>query len=471
MKKLLLLPLLILIPMLSNAQEKYFHDLKGMEDSEGVTQLFYRIYEEFDLGTAHCGIEWRDDILHLNTSTMTDSTFYPSFDHVITCSPYDISYQNTPDFIFMDGNMSKWIKIDAYQNASLIGSSNAYTYNGSFFDGYARDLGLGKNDTLKFVMMNLEYKNSASIVLHNDSLPSIMYPYDRLVKVASNDEETCTEVGSACYFGATDSVIYHDFNFLTVDIRDSSKVFYQRNDSLFFSDYRADTLHFLNDTQKWSVANSFAFIGQQEAFLAVIDSSVVYSGTNSRTIFSYPNPVFIASEFDENIVFIASGKSVYRWDEINWDSFTEETVPESVFLETEYEITGLYKKPNSEILYVLTTDALLIVENGKAKSLKTLPVSNEPEPTSLPNDITLFQNYPNPFNPSTVISFQLPVSSSVKLDVFDILGRKIATLIDGKTSAGLQEVTFNAQGLSSGMYFYRLETNGFTLTKRLTIIK
>ena len=69
---------------------------------------------------------------------------------------------------------------------------------------------------------------------------------------------------------------------------------------------------------------------------------------------------------------------------------------------------------------------------------------------------TLEQNYPNPFNPSTVISYQLPVSSDVTLKVYDVLGNEVATLVNEEKSAGSYEVEFSADGLTSGIYFYKL---------------
>lgn len=96
-------------------------------------------------------------------------------------------------------------------------------------------------------------------------------------------------------------------------------------------------------------------------------------------------------------------------------------------------------------------------------------VSKESEISS--PKIALHQNYPNPFNPNTVIRYQLPVSSTVSLKVFDLLGREVAVLVDGKVTAGTHEVTFNASGLSSGVYFYQLQTNDFLDTKQFTLIK
>lgn len=83
----------------------------------------------------------------------------------------------------------------------------------------------------------------------------------------------------------------------------------------------------------------------------------------------------------------------------------------------------------------------------------------------------LQQNYPNPFNPSTTISFALPKSSNVTLKLFDMFGRELATLAQGKFSAGRHHVVFDATSFSSGVYFYRLQAKEFSQTRRLTLIK
>jgi hypothetical protein len=81
------------------------------------------------------------------------------------------------------------------------------------------------------------------------------------------------------------------------------------------------------------------------------------------------------------------------------------------------------------------------------------------------------KSYPNPFNPETRISFRIEKESNVKLVIFDILGRTVATLIDKKLSDGTHGVTWNAANLNSGVYFYRLETDFYTETKKLVLIK
>ena len=100
-----------------------------------------------------------------------------------------------------------------------------------------------------------------------------------------------------------------------------------------------------------------------------------------------------------------------------------------------------------------------------------LSVSNE-SAAELPTTVELRQNYPNPFNPSTTIAFGLPQSGKVTLEVFDLLGRKVATLLNGQNkTAGRHTINFDASSLSSGMYIYRLQAGNSVMTKKLTLIK
>jgi len=84
----------------------------------------------------------------------------------------------------------------------------------------------------------------------------------------------------------------------------------------------------------------------------------------------------------------------------------------------------------------------------------------------------LFQNYPNPFNPTTTIKYALPKASKVKLEVFNVLGQKVAVLVNTHKAAGYHQVTFNGSGLPSGVYYYRMETDkGFVQTRKLVLLK
>ena len=89
----------------------------------------------------------------------------------------------------------------------------------------------------------------------------------------------------------------------------------------------------------------------------------------------------------------------------------------------------------------------------------------------IPKSFELNQNYPNPFNPETKIKFGLPKESSVKIDIYDVSGRLVETLVNQNFNAGTYEVTWNASDLSSGVYFYKLQTEGFSETKRMVLTK
>jgi hypothetical protein len=92
-------------------------------------------------------------------------------------------------------------------------------------------------------------------------------------------------------------------------------------------------------------------------------------------------------------------------------------------------------------------------------------------PTTTVKDFALNQNYPNPFNPSTRISYRLSRSSTVKLVVYDISGRLIMTLVNEPQNSGSYSIEFNSSQLASGIYFYRLETEHFTRTRSMVLIK
>jgi mannan endo-1,4-beta-mannosidase len=87
------------------------------------------------------------------------------------------------------------------------------------------------------------------------------------------------------------------------------------------------------------------------------------------------------------------------------------------------------------------------------------------------SEFKMYSNYPNPFNPFTVIQLDLPKAGFVKLKVFDILGREVATLMNEKKQAGIYKVKFNAEGLLSGIYIYRIVTGDFVQTRRMILMK
>jgi len=118
-------------------------------------------------------------------------------------------------------------------------------------------------------------------------------------------------------------------------------------------------------------------------------------------------------------------------------------------------------------------------ENWKASAGHGSPGSKNSVTTTLeemnykiiPDKFILSQNYPNPFNPATTISYSLPKAGNVTLKVYDILGREVAVLVDENKSAGNYHAIWNASGVTSGIYFYRITSGTFTETKKLMLMK
>ncbi len=149
---------------------------------------------------------------------------------------------------------------------------------------------------------------------------------------------------------------------------------------------------------------------------------------------------------------------------------------------------GVQRLPNGNTLIAESTSGYLFEVNNSGvtqwsytpggeivRALRYPPnyitsISQE-EINNAPVMFELFQNYPNPFNPSTTIKFNLLKSGNTKLSVFDASGREVANLIDGNMSAGVHEISYRPENLTSGVYFYRLTTKDFSDTKRMLLIK
>jgi hypothetical protein len=109
---------------------------------------------------------------------------------------------------------------------------------------------------------------------------------------------------------------------------------------------------------------------------------------------------------------------------------------------------------------VYTSDAFVLLN----------PLSAD-ENTSLPTQFRIHQNYPNPFNARTKIKFELPASSQVTIEIYDLLGRKIETLSNAQYEAGYHDITWNADGHPSGLYFYIMRAGDYSKVSKMMLIK
>ena len=95
-----------------------------------------------------------------------------------------------------------------------------------------------------------------------------------------------------------------------------------------------------------------------------------------------------------------------------------------------------------------------------------------PEPLPAPADVLGFaQNFPNPFGETTTIRYSLPQSMVIRLRVYDVLGREVATLVDGRQASGIYTVEFDGASIPSGIYFYRIEMDHLRSTKPMTLTR
>ena len=100
-----------------------------------------------------------------------------------------------------------------------------------------------------------------------------------------------------------------------------------------------------------------------------------------------------------------------------------------------------------------------------------VPIQNTSVTQTIPYEFQLYQNYPNPFNPETTIGYNVQTASKVSLKVYDVLGREVATLVNEYKQAGSYVTTLRATSLPGGVYFYRMHADGYSETKKMTLVK
>lgn len=112
------------------------------------------------------------------------------------------------------------------------------------------------------------------------------------------------------------------------------------------------------------------------------------------------------------------------------------------------------------------------LSGGSSGVTNVVPTALESESPDLPRQFRLTQNYPNPFNPSTTITYELPRSADVKIEIYNTIGARVALFDEGRRYTGVHKVQFDASSLASGLYLYRLIADGALIsTKKMTLIK
>jgi hypothetical protein len=286
----------------------------------------------------------------------------------------------------------------------------------------------------------------------------------------------------------------------------TSKVLFAYDDVVFAAGDN-NTYRSTNNGNSWTsiytpvMISTIARIG--DVFLAGnsgMETGALIRSTNKGSNWEYVNPGYLPFGIvsKDSIFYILNYNGFYKSTNlgVNWVSFASDYsgggVNKMYVVDNKFVIvsqSGVYTSSNNGAnwisrsnglpavnepysLVVTGTNVFLTISSrGVWKMSKTelMPVENIS--SEVPSKYSLGQNYPNPFNPMCNVQFTMCNAGNVRLVVYDIQGREVQTLVNEKLSAGTYEVKFDGSMLTSGVYFYRLITEGFSETKRMILIK
>ena len=203
------------------------------------------------------------------------------------------------------------------------------------------------------------------------------------------------------------------------------------------------------------------FVGTAKGIFYSSDEGDNWDGLNNAFPFPTNPPEIRNIAFDVNGSLFASTWGQGVWSSLDWQA----------------DALGEFALKSANILDISVSNGFVHVLTDTGATYKfayegrSSSVDTEDETAELPSGFALDQNYPNPFNPTTSIAFSLPQSAAVNLTVYDVLGRRVATLVNGNLAAGQHTVQFEASSLPSGMYLYRLSTPNGSITQKMMLLK
>ncbi len=445
---------MVFVPGLADAQmwNVKIHDLEGFEDSTGTTQLFYRFYQLEAPDDDEYPRTHRNHVYNLNTATKEDSLFFRDGYYVVFNGPlWGTESETTVDYLFPNQTTDTYLHSAYYcvtdcswglsvQDSAIIGGYG-YWPPRLIRDPVRSDRIFAAQDTGALVISQQNGNWSVDSVM-TDSL-DISF---RLISIHTKQKNLA--------FGVSGDRLVRSTIGNSFKVVDTARV-WSENTEFFFD--RDSTVIYARDLRKGdhqSIRKSVLYRSNQSGQAGTWqrlerDTSFIAFETNPGQDKIYKS--------SENKVLVSSNKG---------DDF-------QILATFQQRVTGMYQPDNaSSVLYVSTRSDIWKMEGGnKVESLKHVELSVEDARNTIPDKITLRPNYPNPFNPSTQIEFSLPQASDVQLTVYDVLGRRVATLINGKRQAGQHSVTFDASNLASGVYIYRLKGDGFSKSRKMLLLR
>ena len=244
--------------------------------------------------------------------------------------------------------------------------------------------------------------------------------------------------------------------------------FYQDNTSYLFFESKADGYKSIFDID-YTRVNSIAekLIYNPHGDITSLSISTIYPVLTKNSLRKISGPSFYwlytYKLIKNDSAFIRTGY------DFNYDTAPNDSLFYTRVTNSKPGIGALGLFNNYYIYYYLWEDSL----NGKINFMgkKVIESLGAVEPRVIPQNYQLYQNYPNPFNPSTKIKFYIPKNNNVKLVIYNVLGEKVKTLIDGYMFSGEHEIEFLPANKASGIYFYQLVAGNYTLVKKMIYLK
>lgn len=465
-KRWLLLACILIVPVSIWGQEKsYLHELKGFEDVNGKTILFYRHYrtytEQCDNGSSITNIY--NNVYHYNLDMGRDYSQYNE-SHEPSCEGSFFPSSGVDDYFYVGNDF----KLGSFRNRIFIKRESFFDPEFTHINVYFQKLIL------------LEFNPSTMFDSHNGD--SLHFTFtDRTITLESNIHNWDIETDRYGNIAMRTLLNYNPKHVRLFQINEQADSIYYAidNNSLIVSSdtgktyNKADSFPEITfdriDKFKISSSGKYAVYINEDKLLTSDNYGLPGSWT-AKTLPAYikgsnGSDFHIETDFaNSDRIFVADSLTV--WESNDFGAHYSE------YASFNSEIQGLYQKPGTDSLFVLTLNALTLLESGEKKDLERVSVNITNDVTGgIPYKTGLLSNYPNPFNPSTNIEYSLSTPQSIVLSVYNIQGKLIKNLYTGFQRGGKHSLTFNAKGLASGIYIVRLRTDDAVYFKRITLIK
>jgi len=427
-----------------------FTQLRGIEDSLGNTNLYYR--KHYEIVDSFYG-EWDNSVYHYNLSNNVDSLFL--WDHNVDYIGYS-GGEYIADYEFWDNNPYRFI------------------YGGAHVANFDTSPFLSRFDRVDilpwhYTLLGPEVEN-VEISFQNDSLIYAVI-FDYLLK---------SEDGGFSW--SYDSLAANHYTLIKLNPFDDQTLFghggYPLTTGLYKSMDGGINYQLVDSSQTWYSYQSKIFFDSDSLHLYAVNydyppgyNLLVSSDAGESWNILYTDTAVLNLAIDNQLsglLYLSIGSQVKVSSDYG-ASFSD-------FATLNRPVIGMYKKPGIDLLYAATEKDIYEIFPGSITSIKSLPVAIEPGTQPVPEGFVLYQNYPNPFNSSTTIEFYLTQTAEIEVAIYNLLGQKVRTLLQGRKQAGLYRLQWDGldemgREVASGVYICRMQSRDFVQSRKMLFLK